>query len=136
MIPKHRKPCINIHNLLHPMPWVSKATYKHFLILCNSNPLSFYNCQVLQSTQNLMLYPKYSLHPKHRSFFNDERFRFESLDGARSRKIDKEVITVCAFKRQRLDDATTLIGWVYRKRSRGGYAKRSLPSVEGFIFLI
>jgi len=86
--------------------------------------------QILQPAQYIVLNYKVCFHAKMGSFFDGERFRLESLDGARSSQVDGDVRTTFDFESERLDHAAPLVFGVDCKRRRVTDTEGCFPAVK------
>jgi len=85
---------------------------EHFLILAHSNSLSLDNLDILQPTQDLMLYNECRLDAKHGALLDCEWFTFQRINGSWCREINCDIRSILNFEGEGLDDAFSGVGGV------------------------
>ena len=114
---------------------VGRIAANHFLVFAQWYALPLQLLNIFEARQDLMLDNEDSLHLILAAFLYREGFLLERVEGATGGEVDGDVGSAFYLKGERLDDAEARVIWV-RYCVPGTDTKRSLPSVQSFVFLI
>ena len=87
------------------MHGAEEATYQHLLVLRNTDALSSDDLDILETTEDLMLYLKLSAHGKLNSFLDLERVILEDFLGSGSGEVNGDRRAAWRIHCQGQDDA-------------------------------
>lgn len=115
------------------MPRWEWTTYKHLLVLGNTNALPLNNLHIVQSTQNLVLDAELRLHGELGSLLDAEGVVLEGLQSTGSGEVNADGIAARGVHGEREDDALARVAWVGEVLPAAAETEGLLVAPEGFV---